>query len=501
MECLGTPSLVGEVIVFQPSWLPESEQQNRLPYRLVPIVSALMNAGYGVRLLEEAVGDRPAPGWKSWLDDSSAAIVWCSEMYPGHQIRGILEFLSIARGTRATVVAGGGFFPLLDLSRLRLDPILRAILVGPGEATAPRVVAAIRAGEALESVPGVVAFADGRARGARVGAPIGRHVDRDGSALESLSLASRTHSEPRIFGNLDPAIQVLTASGCAKRCPFCFDERTPYRPFGADAAVSMIDMACRRAEVRQVLMGELDFFHSRTRALAIANGVLALDRRIAWFALGSVADLVRLGDDDLATLAKSGCVRIELGSESGADSALRRLGKRHAASQIRETVSRLVRHGIATTHNLLFGIPEESESERRATIELAFDLRSLDPRARFNLRLFQVVPATTFGESILAGREDSFPNTLEALRDYRQDALVAGRLLPWLPATDEDWIKSLVGHVLPLALGEQLGDRPPAMLRWYARHRAIKGLRSWIDFEHHWLEQRRDARVCDTYVA
>lgn len=494
---IGSP----EVLLFQPSWLPETEFQQRLPYRLAPIVSALLDAGYSVRLLEEARGDRPTAAWRPWFESSVATVVWCGEMYPGHQIHGILQLQEILRGIGRGLVVGGGFFPLLDVTRLHLDPAIRAVIVGPGEIVLPQVVDALAEEHPLQELEGVVVFEDGRAIGPARPSRLRMHRDTELRALDGFALETRAHPEPRIFGNAEPALQLPTGSGCAKRCPFCFDERTPYRIFAAEAVVAAIDRARARSGVSQFLLGELDFFHGKTRALRVAEGLADLAVPVKWFALGSVCDLATFDDAQLARLARSGCVRIELGSESGADSSLRRLGKRHTAELILPLAQRLWDHGIATTHNFLFGTPDETDLERLATARLALEIKARVPRAHFNLRVFQIVPATTFGERVLRGRESEFPSTLEQLRDYRQEALSNGRTLPWLEPADEHWVKHLVSYILPLALDEHFGGPPHPAFAWAARLRARHGWRAFVDVEQRSFERSRRTRVCETYVA
>lgn len=496
MELLVNPG--AEILVFVPNWIQAGTGPARLSHLLIPVVGALHAGGYTVRLLQEAFDGAPDPTWSPWLERAAVAVVWCAEMYPAVQIESLRRFVGECGGS-LPVVVGGGFFQLVDTASVAMDPRVTAIVHGPGEVVLPRLIEAVRRGADLGDVPGITY----RGNDCWIATKPARRLPLDPAFLHWLhevDLRPYLHAESEIFGNDAPSLQLHTGSGCAKRCRFCFDEHTPYGLFPAETIVDALAALHRRYALRQVLFGELDFFHKTARALAVANGVIERGVNLRWFALGSVVDMLRLTDPQLATLAMSGCHRVEMGSESGSDAMLARLGKRHAARDVLRAVERLAGVGIATTHNLLLGTPGETAADRRATIQLAFAIRRRDRRAHLHFRAYQLIPRTSLGASVLDQVPD-FPRTLVELRDYRFGIGAGRRALPWLDPDAERWVSDLTSYLGPMAFHRPDGREPwpTSTLRVLARLRCRTGFRAGLSFERR-LRQRLAVRLSGTFV-
>ena len=226
-------------------------------------------------------------------------------------------------------------------------------------------------------------------------------------------------------------------------------------------------------------------FPKEIRALEIARGLLPFRPRIRWFALGSVADIVRLRDKDLRLLQQSGCHRIEMGSESGSDAQLGRLGKRHRAADILEATARLRAHGIHSTHNLIFGSLGEEPSDRRATFRLARKIGRIDPKAHLQFRLYQIVPGTSHGDQALRSMP-WFPKSLDQLATFRLGLAQGQRSLPWLSEEEEDLLHKLTDYVLPLAFHHPHPSKHPLVQTFFrrlARARVRTGLQLGLRWE------------------
>src|SRR4029078_7545961 len=111
-------------------------------------------------------------------------------------------------------------------------------------------------------------------------------------AALTLDLTGFLKPEPMIFGNGKLALQIPTGYGCAKRCEFCFYERTVPSLLPATDCVDLVSHCRERYGVEQFLFGELDFLTSRPRALAIADGLSDRCSGVRWFALASVQDVL-----------------------------------------------------------------------------------------------------------------------------------------------------------------------------------------------------------------
>lgn len=424
----------GRAVCFVPRWLPEGLSPSGMPYKVFPVLSSMSRHGLAVDLFTEVHDGVDSPALRRALSGSVGAVAWCAELNPGVQIPGLLRFLELARELAPTTprLAGGGFFYLLPERTRNLEGLADEVVLDAGVPSVAQLLC-----QRLGVAPG-----DDKADAL------------DPYALRQLDLRPFVRPEAMLFGNEQPALQLPTGFGCAKQCAFCFYERTRVQLLDAERLVDTIADVAGRYGVRQFLFGELDFFTSRKRALDTARLLVERDLGIGWFALASITDLEKLGDDELDLLAASGCRRLELGTETGSDAALARIGKRYRSAAAESITRRLSRRGIAPLHNIMFGFVGETARDRRDTLALVRRLRAVDPRVRFNFRVYQAAPNTTMGD-VAMQRLPALPASFRELAAYRE-AMPDGRAMPWLTAKAESQIKLLTDYLLPLAYGDAL---------------------------------------------
>lgn len=440
-----------KVLVFVPRWRDASERLSGMPYRVFPVLDPLLHARYEVELLIEPPDRLVTDELAAALARAEVAVCWCAELHPGLQIPGILQFLQQSKG-HAHRILGGGFLTF-DAARALQVPDDLMLVHGSENGCLAAAVA-----ERLEHDP-----VEPRQR-------LG--VD----AAMQVELASLARPEPHLMGNDLPTLQLPTGLGCGKSCAFCFYEQAPWRAVAADDIVRLAAHARQRFGIEQFLMGELDFFASKRRALQVADGLLRHAADVRWFALGSVQDLAALTDDELARCYASGLRCVEMGTEVGDDDARRRLGKTFSAATARATNVRLHQSGITPLHNILLGCPDESPAERRATLQLVDALcADSDGAARFNFRRYQPIPGTTMGERALRGA----PPLPTALDDVQQLRLGEGRrAMPWLDEASERDVLQLTDNLLPIGYDPGPFARPTPAQRRAARERCRDAARS-----------------------
>jgi oxygen-independent coproporphyrinogen-3 oxidase len=80
---------------------------------------------------------------------------------------------------------------------------------------------------------------------------------------------------------------------------------------------------------------------------------------------------------DIAAFARAGVTRVSIGAQSFDDAELRRLGRRHRASDVAETVAHARAAGVASVNvDLLYDVPGQSVESWSATLDAAL---ALDP--------------------------------------------------------------------------------------------------------------------------
>lgn len=446
------------VVFFVPRWLPSEWNAVGLPYRVFPVLSSLAHCGVAVDLFTEAHDGIDAGALSRSLEGAVAAVVWCAELNPGIQIAGMIRALETMRAAAPSVwrVAGGGFHALFPRG-LEMRDLADVVVPGEDIAALSRVLCE-RLG--VEMPPAASRY--------------------DAYAAMQLDLSSFIRIEPMIFDNRVRSLQLPTGYGCAKRCRFCFYERTKVQLLPGKDIAALMARCVERYGVSQFLLGELDFFTSVSRVRQMATAILERGLDVRWFALVSVQDALALTDADLDLVARSGAAVLEMGTEVGSDHALRTIGKSFSRDDPVRASKRFLARGIVPLHNIIFGYVGETRADRHATVGIVRRLKALSPRVRFNFRVFQPTPTTTMGEEAFA-HLDAVPTSLKGLMEYRY---TTGRALPWLEMGAEEEIRFLVDYLLPLGFDDAFlrGKTPsPARLvfRAVARGRARANAYRW----------------------
>jgi len=214
-----------------------------------------------------------------------------------------------------TVIAGGHHVTALPEMTLRRIPGVDLAVSGEGEL----VLASLAKGDDPFSIPGI----SGRKRDGIVSLPPQKIAVLDALPFPKMDILNLTYylkkNPVTIRGfNLSVAT-VLTSRGCPHRCAFCTESLT-YGP-GVRFHSPEYVLACLREITGRYAVNGLyfldnDFLANRDRAEAICALMMdnGFQKRLKW-AIQTRAD--RIDGPILSVLKKAGCVKIELGIESG----------------------------------------------------------------------------------------------------------------------------------------------------------------------------------------
>jgi p-methyltransferase len=145
--------------------------------------------------------------------------------------------------------------------------------------------------------------------------------------------------------------------------------------------------------LRRVYFTDDNLFTSKARAREILNVLLESGMPIRWRGLIRI-DIV---DDELADLmARSGCLEVLLGIESGDADMLRRMNKRVSPDRILEGIGILSQYGIHTKSTFLIGFPGETDASIQNTVDLlnAYPTNG-DAMHRYLFFTFAVLPLSS----------------------------------------------------------------------------------------------------------
>jgi len=155
---------------------------------------------------------------------------------------------------------------------------------------------------------------------------------------------------------------IILSRGCYYgRCMFCpeREEKMPYRPLPFPVVEERLKWACSGEK--------LVHFLDCTLSPRLLSYLVDLSPGVPWYGFARFTE--ELTDESFTrALRKSGCVMLKLGVESGSQMVLDRMEKGIDLKVVSQALKSLTRAGIATYVYLLFGTPEEGETEARETL-------------------------------------------------------------------------------------------------------------------------------------
>jgi len=257
-----------------------------------------------------------------------------------------------------TVIAGGHHVTALPEMTLRRIPGVDLAVSGEGEL----VLASLAKGDDPFSIPGI----SGRKRDGIVSLPPQKIAVLDALPFPKMDILNLTYylkkNPVTIRGfNLSVAT-VLTSRGCPHRCAFCTESLT-YGP-GVRFHSPEYVLACLREITGRYAVNGLyfldnDFLANRDRAEAICALMMdnGFQKRLKW-AIQTRAD--RIDGPILSVLKKAGCVKIELGIESGHQHHLDQVNKNEDSAAGERSLRLCRKNGVRSHAYMLMGLENET---------------------------------------------------------------------------------------------------------------------------------------------
>ncbi len=261
-----------------------------------------------------------------------------------HQLLPAFELAGLLRRAlpEVTLVVGGGMLTSwraeLEFAADALAPFDHLVF-GPGEAA----LVQLARGETSDDF-----FLEG-------GDSLAFHPDFDGLL-------------PTDYLSPEPVLPVTASRGCYwQRCLFCPEAVAPTHPYRSCVPVEVPDLLLKLAEkyrTRHFQFTDNALPLPMLKALAARRAELA---GLAWY--GFVRFEEALGDAELVEqLAAAGCRMLQLGLESASQAVLDRLGKGTRIAIAAAVLCALQRAGIVSYVYIMFGVPDETEQDRLATL-------------------------------------------------------------------------------------------------------------------------------------
>ncbi|MEZ5776168.1 MAG: magnesium-protoporphyrin IX monomethyl ester anaerobic oxidative cyclase [Hyphomicrobiaceae bacterium] len=380
----------------------------------------------------------------------------------------------------ATIVYGG-VFPTYHWREVLAElPGIDVIVRGEGEETARRLMAAIRDGEAIETIPGLAFVGNGEPH-ATPPAPMITDLDRYRVGWELVDLSRYSYYGGR------RGVVIQFSRGCPHLCSFCGQRGfwTRWRHRDPHLLAKEIAWLHRVHGVRMISFADENPTTSKKAWRSLLEALIAERLDLTMIATIRADDIVR--DADMLHLyRKAGFERFLIGTENADDETIQRIRKGSSRTTDRQAIELLREHGILSLASWITGFEEEAVGDYWRAFRR---LHALDPDQIITLYVTPHRWSPLYREV----KERRVIQTDQRRWDYKHQVLENRALAPWQGFLLVKLIEVAM-QARPKALWRTYLQRDRAAragMRWYARI----GRRVWLHEVSSFLF--RDRRIKD----
>ncbi|NLH47914.1 MAG: B12-binding domain-containing radical SAM protein [Myxococcales bacterium] len=343
----------------------------------------------------------------------------------GNQLFSALEATRFARELSPAPIVWGGIHATLFPDQVLAEPAIDYVVRREGEHTLAELADRLADGGDPGGIAGLSFKRDGQ---------IVHNPERPFAALDALPEVpyAAAGPAPYFLTNGRPTLYLETSRGCFSQCAYCYNAVYHQHHWRGQSAATVLDRVARlrreRPEVGHLSLVDDNYFGRVERALEIAAGLAAAGGALTYQVQGAHGQVIsQLADEDLRLLRRSGCVRLDMGVESGSPRLLEAMGKRLDLDRVVALNRRLGAIGIRPWYNFMVGFPDETAADTAATRHLALQLLDENPAALVS-PFYQVVPypgTALFARAVKLGFTP--PARLDGWRDFHSGAAAT----PW----------------------------------------------------------------------
>ncbi len=437
------------------------------PFGLLCIGGPLIDAWHKVRLVNADTG--PMPLWEilreTLKDSPDTVLIGHSGSTSVHPTATALARALKDLRPDLTIIYGGVFPTYHWHDILRGHPEIDLIVRGEGEATAPRLIAALEARQPLATIPGI-AFRRNGAPFATGPAPMIADLDAHRIGWELIDFARHSY-----WGG-KRAVILQFSRGCPHLCTYCgqrgFWTKWRYRdPVKFAAEIARLH---RDHGVELINLADENPTSSRKAWKAFLEALIAEDVSVTIIGSTRADDIVR--DADILHLYKrAGCLRFLMGLEGTDEATLTTVKKGGTRAKDRQAIRLLRLHGMIGLCTFAVGFEEETDADYARLLRhlLAYDPDQI-------MSVFATPHRWTPFHTQSAARR--IVQTDLRLWDYKHQVLETPRVPAWRVFL---WVKLIEAalQLRPKALWRTWAHPDPDIrhaMRWYTR----MGRRVWL---------------------
>ncbi len=356
----------------------KSSVPHYFPLNLLTLAAPLLEKKHDVRLLDLNLSTSPKDALTKCLKEFSpdyVAITFTTPLYSQS-----LELVSLVKDFKKdTAVIAGGVHVTSDCMNTMKNSKIDIAVIGEGDFKLQEIVDSKNIGKI-----GGIAYR----KGGRV-VINGRDSylkNLDGLPFPSVELINiGDYSVPYTYCMENPVFPLETSRGCVYGCIYC-NKSIFGRTFRYKSAKRVIDDLKKIAALgyREVHIVDDGFTTDLPRAKEICRSIIRENIKLHFNCPNGIrADNIDM--ESLELMKKAGFYRLAFGVESGSQKILDGIDKNLKLEDVVRTFALCKKAGIETTAFFMFGLPGETESDLRKTIEFA---KKLNPDiAKFDIMI------------------------------------------------------------------------------------------------------------------
>jgi radical SAM superfamily enzyme YgiQ (UPF0313 family) len=344
----------------------ESEQLVLVPLSMLYVAAPLIEYGIEVEIVDQRLERDFFDSVRKRIGPDLICVgISC---ITGPQIEQTIRISQFVKKlTDAPIVLGGPHATLFPDQTLESEWI-DYVVTGRGEAPFLNLVRALKTNATVHGI-------------ARVGYRSGGKTVVNNDRVDEIDVRKIPYALVLRYG-VPMTVPVITSYGCRYRCSFCVERilHPKYQeiPIG-DVSIMLADAL--RLGPKFINFIDDNFLLNKNRVIELFSLCRGKNLDFRWVCTGRVDNVLRLSDDELRFLKKSGLFAVYFGIESGSPRILELIRKGIAPEMVLELNLRLKKEGIIPHYSFMAGFPTETKEDFEKTIKIISRLKQENPNA------------------------------------------------------------------------------------------------------------------------
>ena len=322
------------------------------PNGILYMASVLEKHGHKVQIYDSNIDSREAKDFTPFNPD----IVGFSVLTSPNMVAAIAQSKEFKRIMPGVKIVWGNVHPSILPQQTLAEPYIDYVVIGAGEYTLLELVEHLEKGHTtrLSEIKGLAHKENGQIN-INEPRPFIKNLD------ELPDPAWHLVDVPKYW-----EITLNSSRGCPFHCTYCYNTafHKRYRgDFSAQRIVSQIERLQKDYGVKFVRFFEDHFAFNRKRLRQFCQLIIDKKLKVKWDC-DTRADL---DEEEIALMARSGCVSVALGMESGSQRMLDFLKKGITVEEMERAFWYFVKHKITPRVNIMVGLPTETTEDFELT--------------------------------------------------------------------------------------------------------------------------------------